>query len=59
MRLERIPEEDQKIDLAFCDLRPDLLIAAQRPTLEFVNGEAKFLFQERARGTGGIHLVMG
>jgi hypothetical protein len=30
LRFERIPEEDQEIDLIIDDLCPDLLIAAER-----------------------------
>ena len=31
LRFERVPEKDNDIDFAFCDLCPDLLIAAKRP----------------------------
>jgi hypothetical protein len=37
---ERIPEKDEEVDVAVHDLRPDLLIAAQRPALQPFNLKA-------------------
>jgi hypothetical protein len=55
---ERIPEKDQKIDLASDDLGTDLLITPQWSALEFRDFEAKFLFQYLAGGTCSIHFMV-
>jgi hypothetical protein len=55
----RIREEDHKINFAISNPGPNLLIAAQGPALEFGDGEAKFLFQQRAGGTGSIYPMVG
>ena len=54
LRFERIPEEDEKIDLAIGDLGADLLIAAQGPALELGDLEAQLLFQDFA-GRARLH----
>jgi hypothetical protein len=56
--LERIPEEDQKIDLVIDNLGADLLITAQGLTLEFRNLEAKFALQDFASSASGIHFMV-
>ena len=58
-RLKGVPKKYQKIDFPVGNLGPDLLIAAQRPALQFVNLNAQFLFQYCSGRTGGIDLVMG
>jgi hypothetical protein len=55
---ERIPEKDQKIDLAIDNLGADLLITAQWSTLESRDFEAQFAFQDLAGGAGSIHFVV-
>jgi hypothetical protein len=45
LRFQRIPEKDEKIDLTLGYFGADLLIPAQRPTLELGDLEAKLLFQ--------------
>ena len=57
--LKRIREEDHKIYLAISNLGPNLLIPAQWPTSEFSDVEAKFLFQQRAGGAGGVYSMVG
>jgi len=44
LRLERVPEKDEKVDLTVGYLGADLLIAAQRPALQFGNFKTKLLF---------------
>jgi hypothetical protein len=58
-RLKGVPEKYQKIDIPVGNLGADLLIPAQRSTLEFVNLNAQFLFQYGSGRSGGIHPVMG
>jgi len=41
LRLQRIPEEDEQVDLAFSDARADLLIAAERPAAEAGDRQAE------------------
>src|SRR3990172_6095705 len=57
-RLERVPEKDQEIDLALCDLRSDLLIATQRPALQLDDLEIEFLLQQFSRCSRRIELMM-
>src|SRR5215472_5458415 len=61
MRLwfQRIPEEDDEVDRAFGNLRANLLIAAQRTALQARDGQIEFRFQDGARGSSGIQIVMG
>ena len=40
LRFERVPEEDQEIDLALSDARADLLVAAQRAAALLVDIQA-------------------
>src|SRR3990172_1902589 len=58
-RFERIREKDQKVDLAVGDLGADLLIPAQRSTLEFGNVATQFPFQDHAGRACGIERVVG
>jgi len=55
---ERIPEKDQKINLATGNLGADLLITAQWSTLEFRDFEAKLAFQYLAGGACSIHVMV-
>ena len=59
LRLQRVPEEDQKIDFVVDDLRADLLIAAQRAALEIIDFQAQLLFQSYARPPGGVDFMVG
>jgi hypothetical protein len=58
LRFERIPEKDEKIDFTVGYLGADLLITTQWSTLEFVDFEAKLLFQYLAGGSCRIYLVV-
>jgi len=58
LRLQRIPEKDQKVDLPFGDLRADLQVAAERAALHPVNGNAQLALQQPARCACGINLVL-
>jgi hypothetical protein len=58
VRLERIPEEDQQVDLALRDLRADLLVASQRPALQHVDGKSDLFFEQPASRAGGKQLVL-
>jgi hypothetical protein len=57
--LKRVREENHKIYLAISNLGSDLLIPAQWPALEFGDFEAKFPFQNRAGGAGGVYFMVG
>lgn len=57
-RLQRIPKENKKLDIAFRDLRADLLITAQRPALQFDHFDIQLALQQLARGSGGINFVL-
>jgi hypothetical protein len=57
--LERIPEEDQTIDLAFGDAGADLLVAAERAALKFVDRQPELLLEQMAGGAGREELVGG
>src|SRR6478735_12837363 len=56
--LQRIPEEDQHVDLPLGDFGADLLVAAERAGQEPVHLEAKFVFQQRPGGAGRVELVL-
>jgi len=56
LRLQWVPEEDQKIYLVANKLGPDLLIATQLSSLKLVDREAQLLFQNRAGLAVGVVL---
>lgn len=49
MRLQRIPEENENVDVAFANLRPDLLITAQRPALHSFHWKVQLLMKQCSR----------
>ena len=59
LRLERIPEEDEEVDLALGDQRAQLLVAAERPALQLLDGLAELPLEERPGGTRRPQLVAG
>jgi hypothetical protein len=58
LHLERIPEEDQQIELTLSDHRPDLLVAAEWPALQFVDAHPQLTLEERPGGPGGIQVML-
>ncbi len=58
LRFERIPEEDQAIDIPVRDPGADLLIPDQWTAAVFYNPEAKFPLQYLAGRPGGVYLVV-
>src|SRR5215469_15625326 len=59
MRLQRIPEKHEQIYLSVRDAGPDLLIPAERPTVEPGHRQAGFLAEHPARGAGREQAVPG
>ena len=57
MRLQRVPQEDQDVDLALGEAGADLLVAAVGAAPEAGNGQAKLLGQQMA-GRGGCEQVV-
>lgn len=55
--LERIPEEDEQVELASRDHRPDLLIAAERAALKLDYLEFELALDDRTGGSGGIQIM--
>src|SRR6266699_14105 len=55
---ERIPEEDEHIDLSRCDLGSNLLISTQGSALKFVYFNSEFLFQKCARRSCRVEVVL-
>ena len=43
--LQRIREEDQEVDFSVSDLRPNLLIAAERTALQFNDPKAQLVLE--------------
>ncbi len=58
LRFERVPEKDEKVNPAVGYLGADLQISAQRSALEFVNLEAKLLFQNLTGCPCRVYRVM-
>jgi hypothetical protein len=54
LRLQRVPEEDEKINLPLRNLRADLLVAAKRPALQLDNGQTQRFFQDAPRRAGSV-----
>ena len=46
LRLQRIPEEDEQVNLAVSDPGADLLVAAERPTLEAGHAQAELIAEQ-------------
>ena len=59
LRLKRIPEENQQVDLAIGDPGADLLVAAEGPAAETGDGQVEFFVKQPPGGTGGIQAVPG
>jgi hypothetical protein len=61
MRLcaQRVPEEDQHVELAQGDERADLLVAAERAAQEAGDRQLERLAQQPAGGTSGVQGVAG
>ncbi len=59
LRLERVPEEDQDVDLALRDLGADLLVAAERAALQAGDRQPELVAEQRAGGAGGAEVVLG
>jgi hypothetical protein len=57
MRFERIPEEDDHVDPALGDRRPDLLIPTQRSGEETVDRQSQFVCDHRSGGAGAEEIV--
>ena len=58
LRLERVPEEEQAVEVAFGDFRADLLVAAEWSAFELQDRQAKLVLDERARCAGGGKMMM-
>ena len=52
LRLERVPEEDQKVYLTLDDLGADLLVAAEGAALEPLDRELQLLLESRPGRAG-------
>jgi len=50
--LQRVPEEDQQVDVAVRDPGADLLVAAQRAAEEAGDRQAELVAEQSARGRG-------
>jgi len=59
LRLQRVPEEHQQVDLAVRDPGADLLVAAQRAAAEAGDGQAEILVEQAPGGAGGVQAVPG
>src|SRR5262249_52754857 len=59
LRLQRVPEEHQQVDLAVRDPGADLLVAAQPAAAEADDGQAEILVEQAPGGTGGVQAVPG
>jgi hypothetical protein len=58
LRLQRIPEKHQQIDLAIGDPGADLLVAAEQAAAEAGDGQAGFLVKQAPGGTGGVQAML-
>ena len=58
LRLERVPEEDQDVEIALADARSHLLVTAQRSALEACDIEAGARRDQGSGGAGGEQLVL-
>ena len=58
LRLERVPEEDEEVDLALGDERAELLVAAERAALELADRRLELGLEQRA-GRPGRDEAMG
>ena len=59
MRLQRIPQEHQQVDLALGDAGADLLVTAVRPAAEAGHRQAELLLEEMTRRGRCEQLVTG
>src|SRR5262245_40756304 len=57
MRLQGIPKENQHVDFALADLRPDLLVSAQGPALHARHGKIQFGLKQVPCRAGRHELV--
>src|ERR687891_315901 len=57
--LECIPEEDEKVELAARDHRPDLLIATEGTALKLHDRKIQFAREQGACRAGRVQLVIG
>ena len=48
LRLERVPEEDEEVDVARGDHRAELLVAAERPALQLDDPDPELVLEQRA-----------
>lgn len=55
---ERVPEEDQHVEIAFGDLHADLKVATQRTTEEFGDRMTQFFLQKGTCSAGGTELEL-
>jgi hypothetical protein len=58
VRLERVPEEDEQVDLPLCDTRTDLLVTAVRPATEADDVQRQLVSQDPSGGGGSEQLVL-
>jgi hypothetical protein len=56
---DRVPEEDQEVDLALTDLPADLRVAPQRSALEQDDVQSELVPQQAAARGGRVQLVTG
>ena len=59
LRFERVPEEDEKINLALGDLCPDFHIAAKRAGGEAGNNQVKLFCEQFTGGASGKQNMAG
>jgi hypothetical protein len=59
LRLQRIPEEDQQVDVSLGDPRADLLVAAERAALEAGDIEAKLVGEHPPGRVSGEQAMPG
>ena len=52
LRLQRIPEEDEQVNLPVSDPGADLLVAAEWPALEAGHAQAELIAEQPAGGAG-------
>ena len=58
LRGERVPEEDQQIQVALGDLCADLLISAQWTALQLIDVDSQLLFKELTGCSCRVEFVM-
>ena len=58
LRFQRIPEEDQEVDLLAYDLGADLLVAAKGAAAQFLYSRVERQFEQRSRGSGGALFML-